>query len=105
MPRNFPQTVDDLLPHLGLSPETPLEPPTGALPLREALITGYILNRVSKKFVKAVLEKLPEGEKKTQLAEIVGNDEAFDDLHFHARLHRRADRISGQLFAWRNSCR
>ena len=82
LPRNFSQTVDDLLPHLGLAPETPLELPTGAVPLREALITGYILNRVSKKFVKAVLEKLPEGEKKTQLAEIVANDEAFDDYIF-----------------------
>jgi sulfite reductase (NADPH) flavoprotein alpha-component len=82
LPRNFPQTVDDLLPHLGLAPETPLESPTGALPLREALITGYILNRVSKKFVKAVLEKLPDGEKKTQLAEIVANDEAFNDYIF-----------------------
>jgi sulfite reductase (NADPH) flavoprotein alpha-component len=82
LPRNFPQTVDDLLSHLGLAPETPLELPTGAVPLREGLLTGFILNRVSKKFVKAVLEKLPEGENKTKLAEIVGNDEAFDDYIF-----------------------
>jgi sulfite reductase (NADPH) flavoprotein alpha-component len=82
IPRNFEQTVDDLLPHLGLAPDTALDQPTGPVPLREALIHGYILNRVSKKFVKAVLEKLPEGEKKTQLAEIVGNEEAFDDYVF-----------------------
>jgi sulfite reductase (NADPH) flavoprotein alpha-component len=82
VPRNFPQTVDDLLPHVGLAPDEVLELPTGAVPLREALINGYILNRVSQKFVKAVLEKLPEGEKKTQLAEIVGNKEAFDDYTF-----------------------
>jgi sulfite reductase (NADPH) flavoprotein alpha-component len=82
IPRNFEQTVDDLLPHLGLAPDTTLDQPTGPVPLREALIHGYILNRVSKKFVKAVLERLPEGEKKTQLAEIVGNEEAFDDYVF-----------------------
>jgi sulfite reductase (NADPH) flavoprotein alpha-component len=82
LPRNFPQTVDDLLTHLALAPETPLELPTGAVPLREGLLTGFILNRVSKKFVKAVLEKLPEGENKVKLAEIVGNDEAFDDYIF-----------------------
>jgi sulfite reductase (NADPH) flavoprotein alpha-component len=82
LPRNFPQTVDDLLTHLGLAPETPLELPTGAVPLREGLLTGFILNRVSKKFVKAVLEKLPDGEGKTKLAEIVGNDEALNDYIF-----------------------
>lgn len=82
IPRNFPKTVDDLLPHLGLAADTPVDLPTGAVALRDLLINQYILNRVSKKFVKAVLEKLPEGEKKKQLAEIVGNDEAFDDYVF-----------------------
>ena len=82
VPRNFEQTVDDLLPHLGLAPDTMLDQPTGPVQLRQALIHGFILNRVSKKFVKAVLEKLSEGEKKTQLAEIVANEEAFDDYVF-----------------------
>jgi len=82
IPRNFPKTVDDLLPHLGLDPATSVEQPTGAVALRDLLINSYILNRVSKKFVKAVLEKLPEGEKKKQLAEIIGNEEAFDDYVF-----------------------
>lgn len=82
IPRNFPQTVDDLLAASGLDPAAMVEQPTGPVALRDLLITQYSLNRVSKKFVKAVLERLPEGEKKTQLAEIVGNDEAFDDYVF-----------------------
>ncbi len=82
VPRNFPKTVDELLTHLALDPATPIEQPTGAVSLRELLINGYILNRVSKKFIKAVLERLPEGDKKKQLAEIVGNEEAFDDYAF-----------------------
>ena len=82
VPRNFPRLVDELLPHLGVDPQTPVEQPTGATTAREILISGYILNRVSKKFVKAVLERLPEGEKKTALTEIVGNDETFDDFVF-----------------------
>jgi len=82
IPRNFPKTVDDLLPHLGLDPAISIEQPTGIVTLRDVLINQYILNRVSKKFVKAVLEKLPEGEKRKQLSEIVGNDEAFDDYVF-----------------------
>jgi sulfite reductase (NADPH) flavoprotein alpha-component len=82
IPRNFPQTVDDLLPHLGLDGATSVEQPNGAVALRDLLIGGYILNRVSKKFVKAVLERLPEESQKTALGEIVGNEEAFDDYVF-----------------------
>jgi len=82
VPRNFQKTVDDLLPHLGLDPATLVEQPTGAVALRDVLIHQYSLNRVSKKFVKAVLEKLPEGGKKQALAEIVGNEQAFDDYLF-----------------------
>ncbi len=82
VPRNFPHIVDELIPHLGLTPDTAVESPAGAQPLRDVLIHQYILNRVSKKFVKAVLERLPEGEKKKSLAEIVGNEEAFEDFVF-----------------------
>jgi sulfite reductase (NADPH) flavoprotein alpha-component len=82
IPRNPPALVDELLPHLGLDPETSIEQPTGAVSLRSLLINQYALNRVSKKFVKAVLERLPDGEKKQKLAEIVGVDEAFDDYVF-----------------------
>ena len=82
IPRNFPKAVDELLAQLGLDPATPIDQPTGPVAFRDLLINQYILNRVSKKFVKALLEKLPEGEKKTKLAEIVGNEEAFDDYVF-----------------------
>ena len=82
VPRNFPHAVDELLPHLGLDRETPVDLPAGPAPLRDVLIHQYILNRVSKKFVKGVLAKLPEGGKKQALGEIVGNDEAFDDYVF-----------------------
>lgn len=80
--RNFPKTVDDLLPHLGLEPDAPVTQPAGTMELRDVLINQYILNRVSKKFVKAVLEKLPADGKKQALAAIVGNEEAFDDYVF-----------------------
>ena len=82
IPRNFPKTVDDLLPHVGLDGSVLIEQPTGPVTLRDLLISTYSLNRVSKKFVKAVLERLPEGEAKVKLGEIVANDEAFDDYVF-----------------------
>jgi sulfite reductase (NADPH) flavoprotein alpha-component len=82
VPRNFPGAVDELLSQLGLDGSTSIEQPTGSLPLRELLIRQYALNRVSKKFVKSVLERLPEGEAKFKLGEVVANDEAFDDYIF-----------------------
>ena len=82
VPRNFPWVVDELMPHIGLDADATVEQPTGTVGVRDLLIHGYILNRVSKKFVKAVLERLPEGGKKTSLGEIVGNEEAFDDYVF-----------------------
>jgi sulfite reductase (NADPH) flavoprotein alpha-component len=82
IPRNPAPAVDELLPHLGSPGDAPIELPTGPLPFRDVLIQQYALNRVSKKFVKAVLERLPEGETKVKLAEIVGNDEALDDYIF-----------------------
>ncbi len=82
VPRNFPRLVDELLPHLGLDPAVTVDQPTGPAPLREVLVNQYILNRVSKKFVKALLEKLPEGGAKQKLGEIVNNNEAFDDYVF-----------------------
>jgi sulfite reductase (NADPH) flavoprotein alpha-component len=82
VPRNFPKAVDELLAVLKLDGATPVDQPTGPVAFRDLLITGYILNRVSKKFVKAVLERLPEGEKKKSLGDIVGNDEALDDYVF-----------------------
>ena len=82
IPKNPPEAIDELLNHLGTPGDSLIEQPAGAMPFREILIQQYALNRVSKKFIKALLERLPEGEKKQQLAEIVGNDEAFDDYIF-----------------------
>jgi sulfite reductase (NADPH) flavoprotein alpha-component len=82
VPRNPPGLVDELLPHLGLDAGTTVSQPAGPASLRDLLLTQYALNRVSKKFIKAVVERLPEGEKKKQLAEIIGNEQAFDDYVF-----------------------
>jgi sulfite reductase (NADPH) flavoprotein alpha-component len=82
VPRNFPQAVDELLSHLGLDAATPVDQPSGPVALRDVLIHQYVLNRVSKKFVKGVLAKLPDGSKKQALTEIVGNEEVFDDYVF-----------------------
>lgn len=74
--------VDELIRLLHLDPETPVSGPAGNIPLRETLIRNYILNRVGKKFVKGVAERLPEGHQKSSLQAIVGNEEALDEYVF-----------------------
>ncbi len=84
LPRNIPYVVDELIAKLGLDPATPVTFPAAGstAPFRKALIDGFIINRVNQKFVKAVLEKLPEGEQKTKLAEIIASKEAFEEYTF-----------------------
>jgi len=80
--QNPPALVDEILGLLSFDPAAPVTGPKGTATLRETLLTGYTLNRVGKKFVKAIVEKLPAGEKKDALAAIVTNDEALDDFVF-----------------------
>ncbi len=76
--RNPDATADEILKLLKLDPSTPVSAPAGSQPLRDVLTKGVILNRVSQKFVKALQERLPEGEKKKTLGELIANKEAFD---------------------------
>jgi sulfite reductase (NADPH) flavoprotein alpha-component len=50
----------------------------GAYPLRTALAEKVALNRATKKFVKELHARLPEGAGKAKLGEITANEEAFD---------------------------
>lgn len=80
-PQSNPAVVDELLALLKIDPVTlvPTVTPAGSqAPIREVLINSYTLNRVSKKFVKAVAEKLPAGEKKEELTATAANDEQLD---------------------------
>ena len=78
VPRNFPQNVDDLLPHLGIAPEThgraadrrrsrarPAHPRLYPQPRQQEIRQGRA-------------GKAARGPKKTALAEIVGHEETFD---------------------------
>lgn len=52
------------------------------VPLREILTCTYLLNRVSKKFVKLIAEKLPAGSRKTELEAIVADNTRLDEYIF-----------------------
>lgn len=76
--KNPDSHADEIIKLLKLDPGAPIGAATGTQPLRDVLIKGVILNRVSQKFVKSLHDRLPEGEKKKTLGELVANKEAFD---------------------------
>ncbi|HEY8965102.1 MAG TPA: sulfite reductase subunit alpha, partial [Candidatus Methylacidiphilales bacterium] len=78
--QNPPEIVDEFISLLSLNPGAIVHTPKGEITLRDSLLSGFILNRVGKKFVKAIAEKLPEGEKKASLAAIIASDEALDEF-------------------------
>ena len=81
-PKNPVALVDGLIAKLGLDANHELALKTGTKSLRRVLSEDLTLNRVSKKFVKAVAEKLPEGEQKAGLLAISGNEESLNEYVF-----------------------
>lgn len=78
-PKNPPYIVSELLALLKLDPAYPItDAKLGETTLDQVLSSGLALNRVTKKFVKAIHDKLPAGESKHDLGEIILSDELFD---------------------------
>jgi len=80
---NSPALVDEILSNTGFDPKHPIEQKDGStLPLYDVLLSSLSLNRTTAKFVKAVHEKLPEGEAKTKLGEIIEEKEQLTSYIF-----------------------
>ena len=80
--KNPANLVDELLRLLKIDPSAAIAGPTGNVALRDALITGYTLNRVGKKFVKGLVDRLPAGQKKDSLAAIIADEKALEEYVF-----------------------
>ena len=75
-PRNAPKLVDELIAVLGLEAQAPVRNSAGqTTTFREALLNSHMLNRASKKIVISLVERIPQGEQRNRLCEIVNNDE------------------------------
>ena len=78
--RNAPQIVDEVIRLLGLPPETGVKsnqsPPSN---LRESLLQNYILNRANRKIMSAMAERIPQGEQRNRLMEIVDNGDVLNE--------------------------
>jgi len=75
---NSPQLVDQVIDILGFAADAPVtnnkgEPAT----LREVLLRDYTLNRANRKMMGGLGERIPQGEQRNRLMEIVDNDEVL----------------------------
>lgn len=83
--RNPSALVDETIGLLRLDPQEMVRNAKGqTVPFREALIHDYILNRATKKIMCGLAERVPQGEQRNQLMEIVDNGEVLNE-YVHTR--------------------
>lgn len=77
---NPPELVDEVIALLGFAPETPVKTPQSATTtLRSTLSKDYTLNRANRKLLAGLAERIPQGEQRNRLMEIVDNSEVLSD--------------------------
>ena len=74
--RNSPEVVDDLLAWLEFDATAPVTGPTGQpTTFRQALLQDYIINRSNRKVMGGLAQRVPQGEQRNRLMELVDNHE------------------------------
>ncbi len=74
--RNSPEVVDALLELLEFEPETPVSDPKGQpTTLRTTLLLDYTVNRANRKIVSGIAERIPQGEQRNRIMEILDNSD------------------------------
>jgi sulfite reductase (NADPH) flavoprotein alpha-component len=72
--RNPPELVDELIGLLGFDPDSPVPDAKGQpTTLREALLCDYTVNRANRKMMAGLAERVPQGEQRNRLMELVDN--------------------------------
>lgn len=78
--RNSPMLVDEVITLLGFDSETPVQDPKGQpTTLRQTLLQNYILNRANRKIMGDLGERVPQGEQRNRLMEVVDNSEVLSE--------------------------
>jgi sulfite reductase (NADPH) flavoprotein alpha-component len=74
--RNSPEVVDDLIAGLGFDPDTVVrDPRCQVTTFREALLLNYTVNRANRKIMAGLVERVPQGEQRNRLMELVDNSD------------------------------
>jgi sulfite reductase (NADPH) flavoprotein alpha-component len=78
--RNSPDLVDELIPLLGFDPEAGAKDPKGQpTTLRQALLRDYTINRANRKIMAGLAERIPQGEQRNRLMELVNKSDALSE--------------------------
>jgi sulfite reductase (NADPH) flavoprotein alpha-component len=78
--RNSPEVVDELITMLGFDPTAPVNDPKGQpTNLRQALLRDYTANRANRKIMAGLAERIPQGEQRNRLMELVDNSDALSE--------------------------
>src|SRR5437867_3029270 len=74
--RNPPALVDEVVALAGFDPNSAVKDPRGQpATLRQSLLQDYALNRANRKILAGLSERIPQGEQRNQLMEIVDNSD------------------------------
>jgi sulfite reductase (NADPH) flavoprotein alpha-component len=78
--QNPPELVEEVIRLLGFAPDIQVKNGAGhTKALRETLLQDYILNRANRKIMAALSERVPQGEQRNRLMEIVDNSEVLGE--------------------------
>ena len=76
--RNSPEVVDDLIGLLGFDPDLAVQDPKSqGTTLRATLLRDYTVNRANRKIMTGLAERVPQGEQRNRLMELVDNSDAL----------------------------
>ena len=77
---NSPELVDEVIALLGFDPEAAVNDTKGrATTLRQALLRDYTANRANRKIMTGLAERVPQGEQRNRLMELVDNSDALSE--------------------------
>lgn len=75
---NSPAVVDELIALLEFDPQAQVKDPKGqVITFRQALLKEYIVNRANRKVVSGLAQRIPQGEQRNRLMEILDNSEVL----------------------------
>jgi len=78
--RNSPEVVDELIALLKFKPDAGVKDPKGQpTTLRQALLQDYTVNRANRKVMTGLAQRVPQGEQRNRLMEIVDNSDVLSD--------------------------
>src|SRR6266699_6995943 len=78
--RNTPALVEEVMALLGFDPDTQVTNAAGrTVALRQTLLEDYALNRANRKIMTGLAERIPQGEQRNRLMEIVDNSEVLGE--------------------------